>query len=43
MLDLLAPLSVVSQPAFIQMRGEVTHSGPQSDSTEVKTHFSQGK
>ena len=26
-LDLLAPLFVISQPAFIQMSGEVTHSG----------------
>lgn len=29
MLDLLTPLYVISQPAFIQMSGEVIHSGPQ--------------
>lgn len=28
MLDLLAPLSVISQPALIQTRGEVTRPGP---------------
>jgi len=29
MLDLLAPLSVISQHAFTQVSGEVTGSGPQ--------------
>lgn len=43
MLDLLAPLSVISQPVFIQMSGEVTRSGPQAWKHRGQKSFQPGE